>query len=355
MTQINAKLKAIFLAFIAMVFVACSDDDDSSIITEPTTEEIEASNITLVKQFYNALINDNDDQVILNILDENFYDNDAIPGQVQTNQGKLDQIKGFFTVFPNAQVNTETDQMYISMGDFVAVYSSFNWKIEGQGFFGIQPAGQDIELNAIDIWEVNGGKIVQTWHTENFADVTAFQLGETFCANGQVFHLNRTTTTRFPEAIMQVPTPNYDELSDQERDNVALVQKHYRNLLIDFDFAAARENITDDFVDNNALPGEIGPDLEIQFIQGFLASFADVSLDITKQWFIVQGDFVLAHTLFETPYNGQQPFFGLPPTSSNVSIVASDIWRIENGKIAEGWHVENLMDVVFQSGGIICP
>lgn len=353
MQRLNFKL--IFLLILPfLTMVACGDDEVVEPIV-PTTEEIETANINVVKNFYNTLINDKNNAGLLEILADDFYDNDAIPGQVQSAQGKIDQISGFFNVFPNATVNTETDQRYMAMGNYVAVYSDLNWKIEGPGFFGIEPTGQDILLNAIDIWEVIDGKITQTWHTESFAQVAAFQLEEMFCPDGMVFNLNRLATTNFPASEMQVPTPNLDDLSDVESANLELVKKHYRNLLIDFDFAAARENISNDFVDNDALPGEMGPDLEIQFIQGFLASFADVRLDIANQWFIVQDNMILAHTLFETPYNGQQPFFGLPTSGVDVSIVASDIWRIEDGKIVEGWHVENLMDVVFQSGGIICP
>ena len=68
----------------------------------------------------------------------------------------------------------------------------------------------------------------------------------------------------------------------------------------------------------------------------------------------VDGDIVIGHTNIDTPYNGQVPFFGLPASNTDISLVATDIWRIENGKIAEVWHVENLMEVILQSGGIVC-
>ena len=348
----------VVLSFV-LILSSCKNDDEikeEEIIPGPTTTEIEQANVGLVENFYNTLINNRDSVALISLMATDFFDNDAMPGHVQTNQGKISQMMGFFGTFPNATVNTENDQQYIPMGKYVAVYSDFNWSIDGPVFFGITPTGQSITMSAFDIWEIENNQLQQVWHTEDFLGVLAFQLVKQFCGGGTPFYFNRTATTNFPTSTGQVPNPNYNELSDTEKDNLTLVKKHYNDMLVAGDFAEARTNLSDNFVDHNAFPGEVGPDDELTFIQGVFMSFPDFAVsDPSHQWFIVKDNLVISHMVIDMPYNGAQPFMGIPVSNTNVSFVATDMWKVENGKIVELWHVENMVDVAFQAGGVICP
>jgi predicted ester cyclase len=48
-------------------------------------------------------------------------------------------------------------------------------------------------------------------------------------------------------------------------------------------------------------------------------------------------------------------FFGVPATGKPVHIEAIEMWKTKDGKIVEGWHVENLLQALIQIGAIPAP
>ena len=48
-------------------------------------------------------------------------------------------------------------------------------------------------------------------------------------------------------------------------------------------------------------------------------------------------------------------FFGVPATGKSVHYEAIEMWKTKDGKIVEGWHVENLLQVLIQIGAIPAP
>jgi len=76
-------------------------------------------------------------------------------------------------------------------------------------------------------------------------------------------------------------------------------------------------------------------------------------LHITNEDAIVSGDKVTVRSTVRGTQQGE--LFGLPATGRPVAVMAIDIHRIENGKIVETWHVEELLNVVFQIGASLQP
>jgi predicted ester cyclase len=46
---------------------------------------------------------------------------------------------------------------------------------------------------------------------------------------------------------------------------------------------------------------------------------------------------------------------GIPPTGKAVTLSRIDIWRVENGKLAEHWDSFDLHDLLTQLGAIPAP
>ena len=65
---------------------------------------------------------------------------------------------------------------------------------------------------------------------------------------------------------------------------------------------------------------------------------------------IAEGDKVWLRLTYTGTHTGE--FFGLPPTGNKVTMTAVAIYRITNGKLVEGWFINDGMDMFKQIGAI---
>ncbi len=86
-----------------------------------------------------------------------------------------------------------------------------------------------------------------------------------------------------------------------------------------------------------------------QRLAGLRAVFPD--LQITIDDMIAEGDRVM----YRGTARGTQKvaFMGIPPTGKQGTITVIEVFRIENGKIAEHWGGPDTMDLVQQLGGTV--
>ncbi|GGP22279.1 MULTISPECIES: ester cyclase [Silvimonas] len=113
------------------------------------------------------------------------------------------------------------------------------------------------------------------------------------------------------------------------------------------DEAMAREALAADFMDRT-LPagrpqGVAGP---LAASKGFHGAVPDVHAEITQM--IVTGDRVVTHLRFTGHFTGS--FNGVQGTGQPVDFIATDIYRIHDGKIAENWHLEDNLTFLQQLG-----
>lgn len=66
----------------------------------------------------------------------------------------------------------------------------------------------------------------------------------------------------------------------------------------------------------------------------FLAAFPDATMQIEEQ--IAERDLVVTRKTFRGTHLGEQ--WGLPSTGNRVQVEFIDIFRIQNGQLAEHWH-----------------
>jgi predicted ester cyclase len=124
--------------------------------------------------------------------------------------------------------------------------------------------------------------------------------------------------------------------------NKALVRKIYQATETG-DASILDSVVTDDLIEHPLNPGqEPGREALKQIFSGFRVLVPD--LRITVEDIIASGDrAAVRSTVTGTPAG---PYLGVDPAGRSMRFEAIDIWRIQDGLVAEGWHVEDFAAVL---------
>ncbi|PZF56398.1 ester cyclase [Curtobacterium sp. MCBD17_034] len=110
-----------------------------------------------------------DTSVYDEVLAEDWIGLPLAPGQEQGPAGMAAQIALFRHAMPDYSVE---HQDVIVQGDRVAVRNTVSGTHQG-AFMGHGPTGKRIEMRTMDMHQVRDGRIVATWHLEDFAGLVA--------------------------------------------------------------------------------------------------------------------------------------------------------------------------------------
>nr|WP_314545015.1 ester cyclase [uncultured Massilia sp.] len=110
-----------------------------------------------------------------------------------------------------------------------------------------------------------------------------------------------------------------------------------------FALAALAPQFTDRTLPPGRAQGVQGPLAASRFVR---AAIPDLKADL--QQMIVAGDRVTAHYRFHGHFTGQ--WAGTRGKGQDVDFTATDIYRIEGGRIAENWHIEDNLTLMRQLG-----
>lgn len=115
----------------------------------------------------------------------------------------------------------------------------------------------------------------------------------------------------------------------------------------DNDRQAWEQTVDADLIDHNPLPGQPAGRAGQEYAVGALREgFPDMVATVEQQ--IAEGDMVVVRGTVKGTHNGA--FMGLAPTGISAEMDWIDIYRLEDGKIAEIWHVENMGSLMSQLG-----
>jgi predicted ester cyclase len=130
--------------------------------------------------------------------------------------------------------------------------------------------------------------------------------------------------------------------------NKALVRKIYQATQTG-DAAILDTVVTDDVIEHPLNPGQPpGREALKQIFGGFSVLVPD--LRITVEDIIADGDrAAVRSTVTGTPAG---PYLGVDPAGRPMRFEAIDIWRVQDGLIAEGWHVEDFAAVLVDWGAL---
>ncbi len=129
-------------------------------------------------------------------------------------------------------------------------------------------------------------------------------------------------------------------------ENKALVKRFFAHGPSQGDLMAAGELLANDFTLHVPLPCSPGVPGMNEVITACRAAFEH--LDVTVEDMVADGEMVAARFTARGIHKGT--FMGLPATGKNITMTGIEIFRIENGRIAELWGEANLLGLMQQLG-----
>lgn len=128
---------------------------------------------------------------------------------------------------------------------------------------------------------------------------------------------------------------------------MVLAARRYDGFWSSGDAALMRQALAGDFTDRTLPPGRpqglAGP---LAASQAFRAAIPDLRVEIVQM--LVTGDRVVSHMRFTGHFTGQMQ--GVRGSGQPVDFIATDIYRVRDGKIAENWHLEDNLTLMRQIG-----
>jgi steroid delta-isomerase-like uncharacterized protein len=133
--------------------------------------------------------------------------------------------------------------------------------------------------------------------------------------------------------------------------NKALVRRYYDEILNGRRVEVLDELAVTDYQEHDPLPGQRGgreglKDRVTMLIDGLAPTF-------TVEDVIAEGDRVVVRWTNDATHVGE--FLGIPPTGRSCGVAGIDIHRVENGRMAEHWHVVDQLAMLQQLGLIPSP
>jgi steroid delta-isomerase-like uncharacterized protein len=132
--------------------------------------------------------------------------------------------------------------------------------------------------------------------------------------------------------------------------NKAIVRRYFEQVLNE-----QHDDLAEEFLaENIELHGSgLAPGLEVvkQWLTMFLAAFPDGQYTIEDV--VAEEDRVVARTTFNGTHQAEMQ--GIPATGTAVSMPSITIFRLDNGKIAEGWLANDNLGMMQQLGVIPRP
>jgi predicted ester cyclase len=135
-------------------------------------------------------------------------------------------------------------------------------------------------------------------------------------------------------------------------ENRALVQRFYDEGWNANNVAVYDELVTEDFFDHQSVPG-MGPAREgfKQLNVIFRTAFPDVW--VTVDGIVTEGDMISCRWTSTGTHQGV--LFGIPPTGHKVKVTATVVYRVQGGRLAEGWINRDDLGMMRQLGVIPTP
>jgi steroid delta-isomerase-like uncharacterized protein len=132
--------------------------------------------------------------------------------------------------------------------------------------------------------------------------------------------------------------------------NKAIVRRYIEQVLNE-----QRHDLVEEFLTENIeLHGSgLAPGLEVvkQWFTTFATAFPDGYTTIEDM--VAEGDRVVARTAFNGTHQGEMQ--GIPATGKSVNMPGIAIFRLDNGKITEGWLVSDNLGMMQQLGVVPTP
>jgi steroid delta-isomerase-like uncharacterized protein len=132
----------------------------------------EAQNKTIARRFNEEVWGRGDQATLEELLDPDFVDHDALPGQAPGREGHKQILAAFHSAFPDLNVTTED---IVTEGEKVVSRWTARGTHHGE-LLGIAPTGNEVTIKGIDVLRVAEGRIAERWSQFNSLEMMQ-QLG----------------------------------------------------------------------------------------------------------------------------------------------------------------------------------
>jgi predicted SnoaL-like aldol condensation-catalyzing enzyme len=130
------------------------------------------------------------------------------------------------------------------------------------------------------------------------------------------------------------------------RSNHEVVERFINSVFIKHDFSLLDEIMRDDYIQHNADVAQGKAGFKVFFEKTFKA-MPDFKYTINK--IVAEGDIVMAYCTTSGTHTGGD-WIGQHPTGNKLNFDVVDIFRIQEGKIAEHWDVADSLKLFTQLG-----
>lgn len=271
------------------------------------------------RTFVEEVINKGKLELIPDLFSPDYVDHNAPPG-APTNGSVFERIgqvpKMFRGAFPDVHF---TINDMVEDGDWVATRVTGVAQHLGRPFMGIPPTGRQVTWSSLGFFRLQNGKII-----EHYGQPDLGSLREQLMAKPEPGSLdaNRALVTRY---VYEVNMQNYD---------------------------AFDEFVVEDYLDHDPIPGQQpGREPLKQAYRAFSNAFPDIWF--TFEDLIAEGDMVVGRGVIEGTHKGE--FLGIPPTNKKIHWTGTRMFRVRNGKVAEGWINFDMLGMLQQLGVIPSP
>jgi steroid delta-isomerase-like uncharacterized protein len=145
--------------------------------------------------------------------------------------------------------------------------------------------------------------------------------------------------------------PGFEEEEEGMSANKETVRRIYEEVLNTRDLDLLDELVRPDYIEHDPLPGQR------EGLDGvkdrFSMLFTGLDPHFTIEDLIEEGDKVVARWTNKGTNVGE--FLGMPATGRSYSHPGIDIYRLQDGKLAEHWHVVDMFGQMVQLGLIPAP
>ena len=138
-------------------------------------------------------------------------------------------------------------------------------------------------------------------------------------------------------------------LPEAQREAQILAARRYDTFWNNGEEQLATDALAPDFMDRTLPPGRVqgvqGPLAASKFVR---TAIPDLTCEIEQM--MVAGDHVVTHLHFRGHFTGR--FKEVQGKGEVIDFIATDIYRIANGRIAENWHLEDNLTLLQQLGQV---
>lgn len=138
---------------------------------------------------------------------------------------------------------------------------------------------------------------------------------------------------------------------NREAKNIELVSEFHQRVLTEKDLDAVEDLLAADYVEHNpAFPDGVlsGRENLVAFWEGLFEAFPDLWIEEADAF--ADGDTVVTRHVGRATHEGE--FMDLEPTGREFEIDGIDVYRIEDGKLAESWISLDMLGMLQQLGAI---